>query len=225
MVLVCHEHKFIFLKTRKTAGTSVEMYLQPFCTPPDTPVVERTHAIETDFGIVGARLIGKKKRTERDQIWKNHMLARNAKFELGPEIWDAYRKITVVRNPFDRMVSYFHWKDRDVDFEGRSAEDLAPDFKHFLREAVYHNDYAIAHVEGEYIIDDVVRYEHLIEDLEALVASLELDTSRTELPWAKKTRATRSVAGYYDDETIAIVRKKMAWVFNRFGYAPEPPGA
>jgi hypothetical protein len=28
-VIVDHEHKFIFVKTRKTAGTSVEVFLAP----------------------------------------------------------------------------------------------------------------------------------------------------------------------------------------------------
>ena len=30
---ISHKHKFIFLKTTKTAGTSVEAYLQPLCVP------------------------------------------------------------------------------------------------------------------------------------------------------------------------------------------------
>ncbi|MBC8051351.1 MAG: hypothetical protein H7X92_14570, partial [Chitinophagales bacterium] len=34
-MILCHEHKFIFLKTRKTAGTSVECALSAFCGPED----------------------------------------------------------------------------------------------------------------------------------------------------------------------------------------------
>lgn len=34
-MIISHEHKFIFLKTRKTAGTSVELALRQLCGPDD----------------------------------------------------------------------------------------------------------------------------------------------------------------------------------------------
>ena len=37
MVLVSHAAEFIYMKTRKTAGTTVEMYFERFCVPPGTP--------------------------------------------------------------------------------------------------------------------------------------------------------------------------------------------
>ncbi|MEL6382956.1 MAG: chondroitin 4-O-sulfotransferase, partial [Cyanobacteria bacterium J06626_18] len=32
-MIISHEYKFIFLKTRKTAGTSIEIALSKFCGP------------------------------------------------------------------------------------------------------------------------------------------------------------------------------------------------
>ena len=39
-MIISHEHKFIFLKTRKTAGTSIELALSQLCGPNDiiTPI-------------------------------------------------------------------------------------------------------------------------------------------------------------------------------------------
>ncbi len=34
-MIVSHEHKFIFIKTRKTAGTSIEIGLSKYCGPMD----------------------------------------------------------------------------------------------------------------------------------------------------------------------------------------------
>jgi len=34
-MIISHEHKFIFLKTRKTAGTSIELALSHLCGPDD----------------------------------------------------------------------------------------------------------------------------------------------------------------------------------------------
>jgi len=41
-MIVSHEHKFIFLKTKKTAGTSIELALTELCGPEDviTPLTE-----------------------------------------------------------------------------------------------------------------------------------------------------------------------------------------
>jgi hypothetical protein len=43
-MIISHRHRFIFIKTRKTAGTSIEVYLSRFCgeedvvTPLNPPV-------------------------------------------------------------------------------------------------------------------------------------------------------------------------------------------
>ena len=34
-MIVSHKNRFIFLKTRKTAGTSIEISLRPYCGPDD----------------------------------------------------------------------------------------------------------------------------------------------------------------------------------------------
>ncbi len=58
MALVCYKHRFIFLKTRKTAGTSVEMALEPLCVPPGTEIREHRSMIKTRYGIVAHRGFG-----------------------------------------------------------------------------------------------------------------------------------------------------------------------
>ncbi len=41
-MIISHKHKFIFIKTRKTAGTSIEIFLSQFCGKNDilTPIGE-----------------------------------------------------------------------------------------------------------------------------------------------------------------------------------------
>jgi hypothetical protein len=54
-MIVSHEHKFIFLKTKKTAGTSIELALSALCGPDDviTPLTTIDEALRE--GKRGAR--------------------------------------------------------------------------------------------------------------------------------------------------------------------------
>ena len=40
-MIICHQHRFIFVKTLKTAGTSIEVFLSQHCGPLDvvTPIL------------------------------------------------------------------------------------------------------------------------------------------------------------------------------------------
>ena len=46
-MIVSHEHRFIFLKTKKTAGTSLELALSQLCGPDDviTPLAPTDEAL------------------------------------------------------------------------------------------------------------------------------------------------------------------------------------
>ena len=46
-MIISHEHKFIFLKTKKTAGTSIELALSQLCGPDDVipPITDSDEAL------------------------------------------------------------------------------------------------------------------------------------------------------------------------------------
>lgn len=54
-MIVSHAHKFIFLKTRKVAGTSMEIALSRYVGPDDivTPISEEDEALRTSLGYAG----------------------------------------------------------------------------------------------------------------------------------------------------------------------------
>lgn len=235
MTLVSHDHRFVFLKTRKTAGTSVEMYLQPFCTPPGTPVTEWGEAIVSDHGIVGQRL-DKARRAEppapdvvRDE-WFAHQPARGIKRKLPPEQWDSYEKITAVRNPFHKVLSGFFWRKRDAALPEDPAARVEM-FRDTVRKGHISDDADIVFIEEEgtapqFLPDTIIRAEALAPDLEALTERLGLDTSRTELPLTKSSGRAPGVlplTEWYDEATANIVRDRLDWMFSAGGYSREVP--
>jgi Sulfotransferase family len=223
MVLVSHSKQFVFLKTRKSAGTSIEMILEPFCAPPGHAVTEETPCVKTRWGVVGRRMLPRPKKTILTRFfpeWHNHMAAPRVAKLLGQRRWAGYAKISSVREPFDRTVSLFHWHNPDLD-PTRSVEEQ---FREFVRGA-WQSDDRIVHVRGKLVVDHFIRYESLRKDLERAAAKLGLPIDIGALPHAKDYRARRNnrpLDSYYDAETVRIVRDRMRWVFDAFDYPEEP---
>ena len=188
-MIVSHARKFIFLKTRKTAGTSLEIALSKYCGPDDilTPINYDEEARNRIAGIGArnyarplsryrprdfyARLLGRK-----PAAWyTEHMMAVEARERLGEKIWNEYFKFTIVRNPFDRMVSRYHWtmKMRPCYRERWGVTDLDA----FIRyRADFVNENWLIYTSGDRLmVDDVVRYETRERDLARISARVGLD--------------------------------------------------
>ncbi len=187
-MIVSHRHRFIFLKTRKTAGTSLEIALSKYCGPEDilTSInydeaartehsARRAQNHEMPLSSFGAgdslRWITRRRRPAR---FTEHMTGVEIRERLGAEIWNSYFKFTIVRNPFDRMVSRYHWT---MKMRPRYRETLGvADLARFIRyRADFVNENWLIYTAGdELLTDDVVRYEHLAEDLGRISASIGL---------------------------------------------------
>ena len=99
-MILNHDKKFIFLKTRKTASTSIEIYLERLSFP-NTEVQEYQPQKISHNIIVGARL----KDMSNMYEYYNHMPALEVAKKIGEERFYSYFKFCVLRNPFDKLVS------------------------------------------------------------------------------------------------------------------------
>ena len=219
-MIVSHEHRFIFLKTKKTAGTSVELALTELCGPDDviTPLTKIDEARR--IGARGAqnwRLHGwwgsprplLKRRwfkfSAADYGFYNHMPAAEARALVDDKVWRSYFKFAFDRNPWDRQVSFYHHRYRN--------KKVPPSFACFMHDDARAriDNYDIYSIDGGVAVDFVGRYESLKEDLKTTLDRLGL-CLKTELPRAKATfRPTnRLYRNYYDDDTRAIVARWYA---------------
>jgi len=215
-MIVSHEHKFIFLKTKKTAGTSIELALSALCGDRDiiTPLTEIDEAQrQGQRGAQNWRLHGWwgsqrplwKRRlfkfTAEDYGFYNHMPAEQAKALLNDDkAWRSYFKFAFDRNPWDRQVSFYHHRYR------REAEPPPfPNFIHKDRRARI-NNYEIYAIDGTVSVDYVGRFESLEQDLAHALDQVGLKLENA-LPRAKTTfrRSTTPYRDYYDGDTRAIV--------------------
>ncbi len=228
-MIVCHEHKFIFLKTRKTAGTSVECALSQFCGPDDiiTPVSRRDEHLRQGRGPQNWRVENVpwykdalrpfgfyKERWHRARFW-HHVPAARVRELLGDNIWRSYFKFTIERNPWDRQVSLYTYRKR----KKRRANMSFEEFMQNVRLARLEN-FNIYSLDGKPAVDFVCRFERLSEDLAKVLAQVGIHAPIV-LPHAKgsyRKDERRPYRDYYNDTTKRLVAEWYEPEIRYFGY-------
>jgi hypothetical protein len=229
-MIISHLHRFIFLKTKKTGGTSVELALSQICGPDD--VITRVSA-EDEVERVGPgpqnleipdrfrpagwrlkRLLGI--RVSKAGIeYYNHMPASEVRRSMDSAIFDAYRKLAIVRNPWDREVSLYFWTYRD--------QPARPSFDAFVRKPRFRperKNFEVYSIGGRIVTDAILRYETLQEDFTAFVEGLGVRPA-PPLPRAKgrhRGESTRDYRKMYTPETRRIVERRFQREIEAFGY-------
>lgn len=104
-MIISHKHTFIFFKPRKVAGSSVQVALSEFCGPDDiiTTIGDFTQEVDDTEFVDHAR---------NYDGYFNHMRPWRIKQKVNKEVWDSYFKFSIVRNPWDMLVSRYFWNKR-----------------------------------------------------------------------------------------------------------------
>ena len=111
-MIISHSRKFIFIHLEKCGGTSVETALQPYLAWDDLILGS------TDFGeSLQSLYINRygEDAVKNNMLWK-HSSANQIYNYLGARRWNKYKKISVVRNPFDLMRSLYAYSHTVVKY-------------------------------------------------------------------------------------------------------------
>ena len=213
-MLVSHRHRFIYTKTTKTAGTSVESFFERFCMTEGTWTFQ--HAREeyvSEAGIIGYRGVD-----ASGKQWFNHMAAETIRAQLGEEIWGSYFKFAVIRDPFDKVVSGYFFATQ----ANGEAADIIADFRRWLGEGgaasvMDRHNYVI---DGALCLDYFIRYEALLEGIQSVCERVGVDYDATSLPRLKAEFRQRDIplADFYDAAAIAAVEDCYGFELEQFGY-------
>ena len=222
-MILCHQYKFIFLKTNKTAGTSVEVALSKFCREGDvvTHLSEEEEALRASAGGLASQRYyaplsmyhprdwyNRVVHGQRKRLYYNHIPASKLKKRLDPAIWNGYFKFCVARNPWDRVISQYYWRCRDL------PEDKRPSIDEFLESthvrSLMRKGYQLYTINGELQVDRICRYERLAEDLEAVRQHLGLPEPLV-LPKTKSTY--RSDRRHYREVLTPAQRDRIGELF------------
>jgi len=138
-----------------------------------------------------------------------------------PDQFDSYFKFSFVRNPWDWLVSRYHWsryRQRLITFEFpeflvRVERGDLPE--PWMTEAVAPQIDRIT-IDGTIAVDFVGRFERLDDDFDHVCSVLRLE-ARPPLSHVFKSDHA-FYADYYDDETKATVERLYAADIEAFGY-------
>lgn len=213
-MIVSHEHGFVFMKTRKTAGTSVEIALSRVCGDDDviTPVTDDDELLRRARGGRGPQHYLEPPNLERKAF--NHMPVSMVRKMLGRQQFESYFSFAIERNPWDAVVSLFHWRYRDAE-PGSFREYVHSD----AVETFATKNQRIYRIKGEVAVTRVLRYESLADELAAVWKELDLPGD-PELPHAKSGTRPRgpSYRSYYDDMSRDRVATLFALPISELGY-------
>jgi hypothetical protein len=225
-VIISHEHRFIFLKTRKTAGTSVEVLLERLAgddavvTPiwPEVAGHAPRNYMALDNPIRARVLKARQRRLAGDArehpAYFNHIAARYIRKRLGRRRWNSYFTFCFERNPWDKVVSRYYFATGRGEFDGT--------FRDFVLGNQLESDFDHYSFDGQTVgVDFVGRYEQLEQDLQWVLDRLEI-TEPIQLSREKgnyRPAASRTDARF-DPEMSEKVQRFYAREIRAFGYTP-----
>ncbi|TDL74220.1 Type II secretory pathway, pullulanase PulA [Palleronia sediminis] len=205
---------YVFVHIPKTGGTAMALALEARAMKDDILIGDTPKAVARRRRLRGLGA--------RGRLWKHSRLA-DLDGWLAPDAIRALRAVTLTRNPWDRMVSYYHWLGAQRFAHPAVSRARVLPFRDF-----------IAHpgTRAEMRADGVADYLALADGTqpEAIAIRLErLDTDlapfedllgfRLSLPHANRSSRPRDWAALYDCRTRDIVAGHYAEDIARFGYA------
>ncbi|PVA06667.1 sulfotransferase family 2 domain-containing protein [Thalassorhabdomicrobium marinisediminis] len=208
---------YLFVHIPKTGGTAMALALEARAKADDILIGDTPKAVRRRGRLKGVQT--------RGRLWKHSTLA-DAEGLITPRDMDRLFIFTLVRNPWDRMVSYYHWL-RDQSFD-HPAVTLARrvSFSQFLN-APHTAASLRAAPYGHYTTDSagrdrcdlLIRLEHLAEDMAPLAAHLGF---APDMPRANESRRPRDWRGFYTTADAERIAALCATDIARHGYRFDP---
>ena len=213
-MIISRGRNYIFVHIPKTGGTSLAQALEGRAMKDDILLGDTPKALRRRHRVKGAGA--------RGRLWKHSTLA-DIEGLLGREEIAQMFSFTMVRNPWDRMVSYYHWlREQSFDHVAvRLAKAL--DFSAFLNDPRIAQSFRtfparsyMCDGEGQEHARLYIRLEHFEADAVPLWEHLGF---RLDLPHLNASARAGGYREYYSARDSRRLGEIAAEDVSRFGYS------
>jgi Sulfotransferase family len=218
-MIISRARRFIFVHIPKTGGTALSMALEGRAARDDILIGDTPKARARKMRLRGVKAAGR--------LWKHATLADIDGLVTRDEVATFYT-VTLVRNPWDRMVSYYHWLRGQVFAHPAVGLAKSLNFGDFLHHAQTQTALALwpypAYMRDAAGVERAslyARLEHLDDDLAPFEAHLGFRV--TPLRRANESDRARDWRAFYADADAALVARLCAGDIARFGYGFDDP--
>lgn len=219
-MFISHRYRIIFIHIQKAGGSSIQRLFEQL----DPELV-------TNIAIDPAKQRPK------------HCFARDIAEVIDDEMFRAYTSFSVVRNPFDRLVSWY-WMLKLRSFEEENPDIIetagdkvnfalidelnrhASDFEGFVKLPESHPgglfqrfffnqlDF-LTDTNGEVMVNQVLRFENLAADFAQFAAQQGFSA---DLPHSNKTPRAADYRQYYNDTSQQLITARFQRDLDHFSY-------
>ena len=209
-MIISPGRNFIFVHIPKTGGTSLALALED-------------RAMKDDI-LIGDTPKAKKRKgrlktlTPAGRLWKHSTLG-DIDGVVDPA---AYFVLTIVRNPWDRAVSYYHWLQTQSFAHPAVTRAQTLSFSQFINHEATQVGFR-AHPYGSYVVDAAgtsrcdlfARLETLEQDLIPFWEHIGFACKVDRVNASARARDWRP---YYSDADVAVIADSCATDIAQFGY-------
>lgn len=213
-MILSQGRRYVFIHIPKTGGTALSLALEARAMADDMMLGDTPKALKRRRRLKDAQA--------RGRLWKHSSLA-DIEGLVPEETLRGLFAFTMVRNPWDRAVSYYHWL-REQSFDHPAiglAQSLA------FRAFVQHPDVIKAfrgspassymcHADGTEQCGLYIRLEHFKDDAQPLFDHLGF---ALDLPRANESGRQRDWRPYYDDASADAIATACAQDIAQFEYS------
>ena len=201
--MISFQKRFLFVHIPKTAGNSIQSVLRDYSEDELVALRSEQDGVER-FGL----------RNPNYKIKKHSTLAEY-RAALGEKAFGNLYKFTCIRNPWDRMISFYFTPTQRTQTWDRKK------FRKIISRTLPVADYLRLNTgRGDPFanVNYIMRFENLADDFRTVCAAL--DISPGTLP--RYNRSNREhYSKYYDEELRELVRTRFAAEIERFSYTFE----
>jgi hypothetical protein len=214
-VIISLKYNFIYIRTRKTASTSIHRALEQVLGPDDVCIRGNNYDLSS---------VLRKGAVVPEDGFQTHVAAAEIRPYLLKRMWNRAFRFTSERHPYEKAVSlafYYASKSEKVANRGRKAP--SEDFGEVLQRVVKAGHYAgfpLYYIGDAPVVSDFIRYESLEADLNRIAQKLGFELPPLpEMKTAvrKDRRPARDILTKAQRETIYRMCRRE---FELLGYEP-----